>query len=331
MKITMMHGRRRGVAAAAAAMSVLLLSACKSTETTPAGAPASSSASATADRTRECTTATDSFRKLIADLLMAGAGAEDDKEHTAARKALTDYASTARGEAAKVTDPALRAGVEQLAAAAEKLSKAADPTNLDNPDMKKAAGEIEKVCADALTPSAPPGTPTVRLGAAGSPCELPVSFDLVALWKPKAVDVAQLGELASLYRNGPFEAVCEVDPKPAGELGMMRVFTSKTAAGSPRASLEAFVAGDSLEARKAGNYEVKKIKYTELTLGGQPAAEVTWEPYNKALDHASKYSAFALNTARGAVVVKISPFGADEHVNLLPAYELAKKSLTVNS
>jgi hypothetical protein len=176
-------------------------------------------------------------------------------------------------------------------------------------------------------PAASPSTPATRLGAADSACRLPVTFDLVAFWKPAAVDIATAGELAALYRTGPFEVVCEVDAKPAGEIGFLRVYVAKARTGTPRSHLEAFVAGES---PRSGGVEVRNIKYTALTIGGTPAAEVTYEPYNKALDHASKYSAFALNTPAGAVVVKLAPAGADEHPNVLPAFELARTSLTVN-
>jgi hypothetical protein len=182
--------------------------------------------------------------------------------------------------------------------------------------------------ADAsAAPAASPSTPAVRLGAAGSPCRLPVAFELAELWEPEAVDIDKAGELAALLRAGPFEVVCEVDAKPAGEIGFLRVYVAKARTGTPRSHLEAFVAAES---PKTGGVEVRNIKYTAPTIGGTPAAEVTYEPYNKALDHKSKYSAFAVNTPQGAVVVKLAPGGADEHANVLPAFELARTSLTVN-
>ncbi|MDI6105634.1 lipoprotein [Actinoplanes sp. NEAU-A12] len=330
--ITMKYVPGRTAAAGAVTAALLSLTACNAAEPASPGAAGratSPEASATAGLAEECKAAVTAFKDLFKGMIMNSA-AEGAEKQAAFRKALTDYAAGARAQAAKISDPALRAAVENQAAAAEKLSGSADPTALEDPDFEKATAGLEKVCADAVTPTASPGTPTVRLGAAGSACDLPVAFDLVALWKPEAVDIDEFGELASMYRNGSFEVVCEVDAKPAGDIGFLRVYVSKSSAGDPRSSLESFVAADFPEARKAGNLEVRQPKYTELTIGGQPAAEATWESYNKSMDHLSKYSAFALKTPRGAVVVRLSPFGADEHPEVLPAFELAKKSLTVN-
>ncbi|MEU4423468.1 lipoprotein [Actinoplanes sp. NPDC024001] len=322
------HARGRGAVIAAAASSILFLTGCNNAEPatrTEAGAPAS--AAATGDLTADCTTAVGAFRELFKDLITGAAG---DNEKEGVRKALTDYAAKAREHAATVSDPALKAAIEKNAAGAEKVAQSADPSELEDPEFDAATAELEKVCEDALTPSADPSAPTETIGAAGSACEMPVSFDLVALWKPKAVDLAELGEAADLFRVGPFEVVCEVDAKPAGEVGFVRVYLSKKTAGTPREHLEKFVAADGKEARDAGNAEVRKTTYSKITVDGKPAAEVTWEPYNKSLDHASKYSAFAVKTPKGVVVVKLSPFGADEHANVLPAYELAKKTLKIN-
>lgn len=318
--------------AAAVAASILSLTGCGSAD--PAASPgASAQPGATAGMAEDCTAAVASFRELFASLLRnaaPSAGAAGADQHAATRKTLTDYAATARGHAAKAADPALRGALEQQATAAEQLARSADPTDLDDPGFEAATGRVEEACADALTPTVSPGTPTTRLGAAGSACELPVAFDLPPLWKPKAVNLKDLGELADLYRNGPFAAVCEVDAKPAGEVGFLRVYTAPGREGSPRGHLEAFIAGENPDARKAGNFEVRKVDYTDATIGGEPASVVTYEAYNKSLENASKYSAFALNTPKGAVVVKLSPFGADEHANVLPAFELARKTLTVN-
>jgi hypothetical protein len=330
--VKIMTKRAPGPAAAVAA-AVLFLTGCGAADPASPGAASSSApAGAAGGNADDCKAVVASFRTLFGDLLKSAVpstGTGDADGHAGARKALTDYVAKARAQATEVSDPALRTALEHQATAVEKLSKAADPTELDDADLEKATGEIETACADALTPTVSPGTPTVTLGAAGSACELPVTVDLLPLWQPKAVDLDELGELADLYRNGPFAVVCEVDAKPAGEIGFLRVHTAPGRTGSPRGHLEAFIAGENPDARKAGNFEVRKTTYRELTVGGVPAAEVTYETYNKSMEHASKYSAFALDTPQGAVVVKLSPFGADEHANVLPAFELAKKSLVV--
>ncbi|MGX6604781.1 lipoprotein [Micromonosporaceae bacterium Da 78-11] len=315
----------------AAVAAILLAAGCGDTGATPrpdgaASAPGTTKAAA-------CTAATESFRELFKDILagvIPSSGEPAGDSAAAARTALTAYAERSRQQAATTADPALRAVLERGAVAADETAKGADPTDLDTPGFQKSTAEIEQVCKDVLTPSTTPGAATVRVGAAGSACSLPVSFDLVARWKPSAVDLAGAGELADLYRNGPFSAVCEIDAKPAGNIGFLRVYTAPGRTGRVRGHLETFIAAEAPEARKAGNHEVSKVKYSDVVIGGEPAAEVTWETYNKTMEHASKYSAFALNTPSGAVVVQLSPFGADEHAKVLPAFQLAERTLVVN-
>ena len=54
---------------------------------------------------------------------------------------------------------------------------------------------------------------------------------------------------------------------------------------------------------------------------------MTWEVYSKVADQRTKYTAFALNTKGGAVVVRLAPFDEGEHAGMLPAYELAKQTV----
>ncbi len=336
--ITMCLSARTSVAVAA---SFALLAGCGAADSaSPQATAASAPTAAAAGLAGDCKAATTRFLGLMKAMITGGVKSGEADEHPLFRKALTDYASATRGQAATVSEPALRVAMEKHAAAAEKLSAAADPTAVDGPDFQKASDEIQEICKGALTPTVSPGTPTVRLGASGSACVLPVAFDLVPLWRPKAIDIDTLGknsELAELYRRGPFEMVCQVDGKPAGEVGNLAVYLAEAVrTGTPRGHLEAFVASDFPKVgkdgkSKDGKSELRNVKYTELTIGGQPAAEVTYEVYSKPLNYLTKHSAFALTTPhQGAVVVMISPFGADEYVNVLPAFELAKKSLSVN-
>ncbi|MBB4752785.1 lipoprotein [Actinoplanes lobatus] len=177
----------------------------------------------------------------------------------------------------------------------------------------------------AEAPSAPGAAAAVRVGPAGSACELPVSFELAEDWEPKAVDVEALGELAELARVGVFNVRCEIDAKPAGNIGFLRVHVAGGLSGAPRDHLKMFVKASSR------GQEVSGATYSDVQIGGGQAAEVTWESYNKVLDHKSKYSAFALNTKDGAMVVQLSPFGADEHPGMLPAFQLAERTLEITS
>jgi hypothetical protein len=172
--------------------------------------------------------------------------------------------------------------------------------------------------AAPATEAAPKGE---SIGAKGSECELPLEFRMAADWKPSAVDAKSLGELAALAKVGDFTVVCEIDAKPAGSIGFIRVHVAKGLSGAPREHLASFVKADG----KAK--EVSGEKYSDVQIAGAQAAEVTWEVYNKVADQRTRYTAFALNTKAGAVVVRLAPFDEGEHTGMLPAYELAKQTV----
>lgn len=165
---------------------------------------------------------------------------------------------------------------------------------------------------DAAKAAAKGGT----VGGAGSPCALPVSFDLAADWKPKAVkEDKQFG----LTKQGPVTLVCEIDAKPAGNVGFLRVWTGGRAGDDSRKALEAFVA----EEAKSRD----KVAYAQIKAGEYAATEVTYLNTNEFLDAPKKERALALTTPEGVVVVHLGGLDNEEHEGMLPAYELAKKSL----
>ncbi|WP_330461372.1 lipoprotein [Streptomyces sp. NBC_00820] len=171
------------------------------------------------------------------------------------------------------------------------------------------------------------------IGAAGSPCELPVSFDIAEGWKAKGIDAeAELsktaggsdggapGELAeSFLRQGPVTTACEIDAKPAGHLGFLRVWTGKPGAGDARAVLREFVAAED---------DVSEERYRAVELGGGlSGVEVRYLYTSKLLDETKKETAFAVSTPQGPVVVHLGGLDTEEHEAMLPAYELAKRTL----
>ncbi|MFB8028222.1 MULTISPECIES: lipoprotein [unclassified Streptomyces] len=175
-------------------------------------------------------------------------------------------------------------------------------------------GDTDPVAAAEST-AAEKGAP---LGGAGSACELPVTFDLAADWKPESVEVEPGSEFAALGQQGSATMVCEIDAKPAGNIGYIRVWQGKGASTTPRAALEDFVAGD----RNAS-----EAAYEETEAGRVPAAEVTYTVSGELLDEPKKERAFAVATPKGPVVVHLGGLDSQEHEEMLPAYELAKKSL----
>ncbi|MGC5003735.1 lipoprotein [Streptomyces sp. NBC_00353] len=156
------------------------------------------------------------------------------------------------------------------------------------------------------------------VGGSGSACALPVTFDLAASWKPEAVQLGEDEALKELARQGPVTLVCEIDAKPAGSIGFLRVWTGDRSDRTPRQVLEAFLADEP---------NVGKITYTDTEAGTLPATEVGYTVSSELLDGPRKKRAFAVSTPRGPVVVHLGGLDSEEYEEMLPAYELAKRTV----
>ncbi|MFI1069259.1 lipoprotein [Streptomyces puniciscabiei] len=171
------------------------------------------------------------------------------------------------------------------------------------------------------------------IGAAGSACELPVRFDLAEHWKAEAIDAeAELskaskgsdgdltGSLADAFlRQGPVTAACEIDAKPAGHIGFLRVWTGKAGKTDPGSVLREFVAAED---------NVSKERYHSFrTAGGLSGVEVEYLCTSKLLGETKKETALAVGTPGGPVVLHLGGMDTEEHEAMRPAYELAKRTL----
>ncbi|MEV6346235.1 lipoprotein [Actinoplanes sp. NPDC051851] len=168
-----------------------------------------------------------------------------------------------------------------------------------------AEGSPEEPAASAAATTAAPRAAAV-VGAAGSGCELPVTFGLEESWSPKAVTVDEDDPLAALAKRGPFTMACEIDAKPAGNIGFLRVWTA--AAGEPRAALEEFL-GET----------VTEAAFTDIASGVEVSYQQDGEPER----------AFAVTTTDGLVAVSLDSFDDEEFQEMLPAYALARDTLAV--
>ncbi|MET8938257.1 lipoprotein [Streptomyces rubiginosohelvolus] len=157
-----------------------------------------------------------------------------------------------------------------------------------------------------------------RLGGAGSACELPVTFDLAARWKPKAIELEPDSVLADLAEQGTVKMVCEIDAKPAGNIGFLRVWRGEASEDDPQAVLKAFVEDDP---------NASEAAYTQVKAGALAAAEVGYTVHSELMDESKQERAFAVITPDGPVVVHLGGLDSDEHTAMLPAFELAKRSL----
>ncbi|MFJ5262323.1 lipoprotein [Streptomyces sp. NPDC088387] len=193
------------------------------------------------------------------------------------------------------------------------------------------ATEPEPVATATLATKSPARNAEAKgatIGASGSACELPVTFDVAEDWEPEAIesgtgddatgDAAELAEL--LLTQGPVTAVCEIDAKPAGHLGFIRVWTGEPGEADERGVLAEFVAAEE-GARNSDE------RYSSFTTDGLTGTEVTYLHTSKLLDETKKERAFAVTTPSGPVVVHLGGLDTEEHEAMLPAYELAKKTV----
>jgi hypothetical protein len=222
----------------------------------------------------------------------------------------------------------------QLALLAGVLTGCAEPAEVgDGKPSASAGGPAEERSGSGSSKD------TVRsggsVGAAGSACELPVTFETAEKWRPEAVETGAPGggsgseedELAAelaegLLHQGPFTAACEIDAKPAGNIGFLRVWTGETEAkgGVAKALLKKFVAaeGDTSEAE----YRAFRSE------SGVPGAEVEYLYTSEALGETKKERAFLTVTPEGPVVVHLGGLDTEEHEEMLSAYELARRTLS---
>jgi hypothetical protein len=160
-----------------------------------------------------------------------------------------------------------------------------------------------------------PAARAARLGKSDTPCSLPVTFDLAKSWKPAAVP----GGVAA---QGGFALRCEVDAKPSGHLGFLRVWVSSDEDGDPGSALEAFLAGQpGMLGRQTRMVEA----------GSLPAAETTYLTDNAELDVRRQERVLAVAAPKGVVILDLGGLSTDEHQRMLPAFVLAKQTLAATS
>ncbi|MEU6089493.1 lipoprotein [Streptomyces sp. NPDC047085] len=224
-------------------------------------------------------------------------------------------------------------GVVQAVVLTAVLGGCAQSTDGDEKASASASATAEGAGAKGATEAAAASGGTI--GAAGSACELPVSFAVAQDWKAKGIDTDKelaktskgpdgdlTGVLAdSLLRQGPVTAACEIDAKPAGHIGFLRVWTGEPGDADARTVLRAFVAAED---------NVSKEKYRAVkTGGGLSGVEVEYLYTSKLLDETKKERALAVTTPDGPVVLHLGGMDTEEHEAMLPAYELAKRTLRI--
>jgi hypothetical protein len=133
-------------------------------------------------------------------------------------------------------------------------------------------------------------------------CDVPATFDLADRWAAKAVPADAAGLL------GPYPLACEIDGKPAGVIGFLRVFRA--------AGVDARKAATGMAGTKTAG-----LRTREFTAPAGAGWEVAFGPADK------PERAFAVTLGADTVVIHWSGLDADEHKAGLPAYLLAQASL----
>lgn len=230
----------------------------------------------------------------------------------------------------------VRCGLAQVALLAGVLTGCSDAAEDDSKASAGASASAE-AAGDSGTAVKSGGT----IGGAGSACELPVTFDIAQYWEAEAVETGadeekaadggsgsadpEKAELAqeiadALLHQGPVTAACEVDAKPAGNIGFLRIWTGKPGDDDARAVLEAFVTAEK---------NTSKAKYSSFKANGLSGVEVKYLFTSKLLEETKEESALAVTTKKGPVVIHLGGMDTEEHRQMLPAYELAKRTLRV--
>ncbi|MEU9758534.1 lipoprotein [Streptomyces sp. NPDC047987] len=169
------------------------------------------------------------------------------------------------------------------------------------------------VWQDGIEPAARSGS----IGGAGTACTLPVTFDIAPSWTPRPV----VGTAGSLPRQGDATLACEVDAKPAGVFGFLRVWSGTGTAKNSRSALDAYLA------------EEKKIsgpEYRETKAGPFSATEVTYLK-SSADGPAKRERALSVLLPEGYVIIHVGGLDTQEHEKLLPGYELARDTMAASS
>ncbi|MFG3423588.1 lipoprotein [Micromonospora sp. NPDC048063] len=148
------------------------------------------------------------------------------------------------------------------------------------------------------------------VGQKGTPCELPITFSLPARWKVEAVQGStEFGEPTV----GKARMLCELDARPTGDLGFLRVWRVDGVAGGAEAHLKHFVEAYAPKATGA--------QYRRLRAGTLDAVEVSYTA------DGDTDRAIALSSLYGPVVLSLD---APDPEDLLPAYQLVKQSARIN-
>lgn len=165
----------------------------------------------------------------------------------------------------------------------------------------------------AATPAAAASMADPRAAAAagkvgfGAGCPFPATFSTPARWKP--VDASGTGTVV----GSGIRLVCEIDGKPAGVVGFIRVWVRTPDATPPAALGRAFVNGWATKATE--------LRSRDLPIAGAPGAELQFRQAG------TLNRVFVVALPAAVVIVNWGGTDDEEHVSGLPAYILARSTI----
>ncbi|WP_422755142.1 lipoprotein [Micromonospora sp. WMMD708] len=152
-----------------------------------------------------------------------------------------------------------------------------------------------------------PAAAATTVGPKGSACTLSMTFSVPAKWKAKAV------KGGADFTLGPAVPLCEIDAKPAGHIGFLRVWQITGATPlNPQDTVDKYLAafGDG----------AKEQQYRRTKAGPLDAFEATWT------EDGERNRAILVSTLYGKLMITLDGLDTEEFEAMLPAYQLAKSS-----
>ncbi|MEU3601124.1 lipoprotein [Streptomyces sp. NPDC006798] len=157
---------------------------------------------------------------------------------------------------------------------------------------------------------------TQRIGAKGSTCALPFTFDTPASWKVTAANAA----LQEVMTMGMAEILCELDARHGGTSGFIRIYHDPSQSTTARLVAERAVDDSKLTKRK-------NVVYRDTKVGPYEAVEVSYEGYNEFWESRQKDTQIAFRTPTGFMVLDIGAMDPIDHDALLPELDRIKDTI----
>jgi hypothetical protein len=158
---------------------------------------------------------------------------------------------------------------------------------------------------DGVAPAQAAGS----IGGKDSPCQLPIIFSVPANWRAEAVTVGKDAEI------GGAVPVCEIDARPAGNIGFLRVWTIASTY-PPQQVMDRFLDADGRSTER---------QYRRTKVGPLDAFEATYvEPGG------GRKRAALVSSPHGPVLLALGGADNQEFEAMFPAYQLARQSAKTN-